>query len=149
MMSSVRLSLCVTAVTHAHRSLGRKYELEYSGDAQTAYDQHDTRRRATCASAWRRPAGVRAAYLSARDRLTAPAPSALSTIITSPSTRTHGNNTTAILIHAAPEPSVSQPQRLACLRTDGRFSYTCGLIRDRCSPLTLHPTLSVTAETRQ
>ena len=57
-------------------------------------NMHQHTHNAVCASMWRRLDGVRAAYLSVCDRLTARAPSTLSTIITSRNTHTHKHTRT-------------------------------------------------------
>lgn len=63
---------------------GFKYVPEYSGNASTAYEQHtQTHTHALGVSMWCCLDGLRAAYLSVCDRLTAQAPSTLSTIIKS------------------------------------------------------------------
>lgn len=57
--------------------------LDMTNSQKHTHHPTDTYTHAVCASKWRCLDGVRKAYLSMRDRLTAQAPSTLSTIITS------------------------------------------------------------------
>lgn len=88
------LSPCFLTLTHI-QEFGYKVRawvfwqcLDRIWTAHTCTHIH-TNTHAMCASMWRCLDGVRAAYLSVCDRLTAQAPSTLSTIITSRNTHTH------------------------------------------------------------